>query len=161
MMYTTSHKTFFDDFQTDSQASSPSDDEGEPSGRNIGFKSDSDDIEREQSSDNDQVSMQIVSYGPWFKGSKLSQRYYRIRRSLSGYCVVYNGCLVSWKSKMQATLSKSSAEAEYSQASSPKADEGEPSGRNIGFKSNSDDIAREQSSDNDQVSMQIGEEYFS
>nr|GEX29434.1 ribonuclease H-like domain-containing protein [Tanacetum cinerariifolium] len=35
------------------------------------------------------------------------------RRSVSGYCVVYNGCLVSWKSKKQATLLKSSAEAEY------------------------------------------------
>nr|GEX33166.1 ribonuclease H-like domain-containing protein [Tanacetum cinerariifolium] len=53
------HKTFFDDFQADSQASSPKADEGEPSGRNIGFKSNSDDIAREQSSDNDQVSMQI------------------------------------------------------------------------------------------------------
>nr|GFC14322.1 ribonuclease H-like domain-containing protein [Tanacetum cinerariifolium]GFC14407.1 ribonuclease H-like domain-containing protein [Tanacetum cinerariifolium] len=35
------------------------------------------------------------------------------RRSVSGYYAVYNGCLVSWKSKKQATLSKSSAEAEY------------------------------------------------
>ncbi|GKA00887.1 hypothetical protein Tco_0673552 [Tanacetum coccineum] len=36
------------------------------------------------------------------------------QRSVSGYFVFVNGCLVSWKSKKQATLSKSSVEAEYS-----------------------------------------------
>ncbi|GJR63746.1 ribonuclease H-like domain-containing protein [Tanacetum coccineum] len=35
------------------------------------------------------------------------------RRSVSDYCVFINGNLVSWKSKRQATLSNSSAEAEY------------------------------------------------
>ena len=35
------------------------------------------------------------------------------RKFVSGYCVFVNGNLVSWKSKKQATLSKSSAEAEY------------------------------------------------
>ncbi|GKB92830.1 ribonuclease H-like domain-containing protein, partial [Tanacetum coccineum] len=35
------------------------------------------------------------------------------RRSVSGYYVFVNGCLVSWKSKKQATLCKSSAEAKY------------------------------------------------
>ncbi|GKC95539.1 ribonuclease H-like domain-containing protein [Tanacetum coccineum] len=43
----TSHKTFFDDFQTDIQASNPNDDGGEPSGINIGSESDSDDTAKE------------------------------------------------------------------------------------------------------------------
>ncbi|GJU74164.1 ribonuclease H-like domain-containing protein, partial [Tanacetum coccineum] len=55
----TSHKTFFDDFQTDSQASSLNDDGGEPSSSNIGSESESDDTAWEQSFDDDQGSMQI------------------------------------------------------------------------------------------------------
>nr|GEY88969.1 ribonuclease H-like domain-containing protein [Tanacetum cinerariifolium] len=47
------------------------------------------------------------------------------------------------------------------ESSSPNDDEGEPSGRNIGLESNSDDTAREQSSDNDQESIYVGEEDFS
>ncbi|GJZ04958.1 ribonuclease H-like domain-containing protein [Tanacetum coccineum] len=49
----------------------------------------------------------------------------------------------------------------FSQVSSPNDDGGEPSGSNIGSKSKSDDTAKEQSSDDDQESVYIGEEDFS
>ncbi|GJS48479.1 putative reverse transcriptase domain-containing protein [Tanacetum coccineum] len=53
-------------------------------------------------------------------------------------------------------FTNSAPAAEVAQASSPIDDGGEPSGSNIGSESESDDIAKEQSSDDDQGSMQIG-----
>nr|GEV89718.1 ribonuclease H-like domain-containing protein [Tanacetum cinerariifolium] len=37
----------------------------------------------------------------------------KTKKIVFGYCVFLNGCLISWKSKKHATLSKSSTEAEY------------------------------------------------
>nr|GEW03324.1 ribonuclease H-like domain-containing protein [Tanacetum cinerariifolium] len=116
----------FDDFQTDSQALSPNDDEGEPSGRNIGLKSNSDDTAREQSSDNDQESM-YVGEEDFSEGNNfeiLSQHMYaplqsymdlslRVLRYLKGTLGLGINFEKSKHMSLKATLFKSSAEAKY------------------------------------------------
>lgn len=42
-------------------------------------------------------------WGKWFTS----------RKSITGFCLFFGGSLVSWKSKKQSTVSRSSAEAEY------------------------------------------------
>ncbi|GJU74875.1 putative RNA-directed DNA polymerase [Tanacetum coccineum] len=42
----------------------------------------------------------------------------KTRKSITGYCVFFNNCLLSWKSKNQNTISKSSTEAEHRSLSS-------------------------------------------
>ncbi|GJW14062.1 ribonuclease H-like domain-containing protein, partial [Tanacetum coccineum] len=52
------------------------------------------------------LKLRVFSNADWDKCPKT-------RKSVSGYCVFLGKSLVSWKSKKQATLSKSSTEAEY------------------------------------------------
>ncbi|GKE00196.1 hypothetical protein Tco_1388179 [Tanacetum coccineum] len=52
-----SHKTFFDDFETGDQTSRPNDSGREPSGSNTSSSFDSNDIAEEQSFDDDQESL--------------------------------------------------------------------------------------------------------
>nr|GEU40278.1 ribonuclease H-like domain-containing protein [Tanacetum cinerariifolium] len=57
-------------------------------------------------SKNKNTSLEVFVDADWAK-------YVVARKSVIGLCIFLNGSLVSWKSKKQKTLSKSSAEAEY------------------------------------------------
>nr|GEU43612.1 hypothetical protein [Tanacetum cinerariifolium] len=116
--------------ESDSQASSPNDDEGEPSGRNIGLESDSDDTAREKSSDNDQELMSSrqsklpPKLNDYVLDSKASQHMHaplqsymdlglRVLRYLKGTLGSSINFEKSEHMSLKATLFKSSAEAEY------------------------------------------------
>ena len=55
-----------------------------------------------------QSNLQLTAYADADWGNCLDTR-----KSTSGYCVFIGDALVSWKSKKQATVARSSAEAEY------------------------------------------------
>ena len=61
------------------------------------------------------VSLDYGSYDPCVSPSAIRQRHHNVdqRKSTSGACFLFEGGVISWRSKKQSVVAQSSVEAEY------------------------------------------------